>query len=88
MYTTVWSFPVQDVLSVCTPSIHFLSVAGDNITQYDSIVFDEEEVGSRTNFSVSDGLWASDDCHTDCTAVEAPSQGFSGYIGVQYRPQQ
>ena len=88
MYTTACSFPVQDVLSVSTPSIHFSSVAGDNITQYDSIRFDEEEVGSRTNYSVSDGLWGSDDCHTDCTAVEASSQSFSGYIGVQYRPQQ
>ena len=88
MYTTACSFPVQDVLSVSTPSIHFSSVTGDNITQYDSIAFDEEEAGSRTNVSVSDGLWASDDCHTDCTAVEAPLQGFSGYIDVQYRPQQ
>ena len=88
MYTTACPFPVQDVVSVSPPSIHFSSVAGDNITQYDSIVFDEEEAGSRTNFSVSDGLWASDDCHTGCTAVEAPLQSFSGYIGIQYRPQQ
>lgn len=82
------SFPVQDMLNVSTPSIHLSSVAGDNITWYDSIVFDGEEVGSRTNLSVSDGLMASDDCHTDCTAVEAPLQSFSGYVGVQYRPPQ
>ena len=62
-------------------------IAGDNITVYDSIVLDEEEVNS---YSIPDGFCsrASDGCHTDCSTVETPLQSVSGYVGIQYKPQQ
>lgn len=65
-------------------------IARDNITVYDSIVFDKDETDIKTSLSVPDELYPmeSHDCHTDCTTVERPLQTFSGYVDIKYKTQQ
>ena len=68
------------------PSIRLSSIGGDSITQYDSIVFDDEEFASRTDLS---GIVPLDPCHTaECTAVEPPLQSSSDYVSIQCTSQQ
>ena len=50
------------------------TIAVDNVTQYES-VREEEELGSRTGLSVTDGSSESDVCDNICSTVEAP-----GYV--------
>ena len=68
------------------PSVHIGSLDGDSITEYDSIILDEEDVSSIGNVSLIDhGLV---DCHTaGHTTVEATLQSSSGYVGIQYSTQ-
>ena len=68
------------------PSVHIGSLDGDSITEYDSIILDEEDVSSIGNVSLIDhGLV---DCHTaGHTAMETPLQSSSGYVSIQYSTQ-
>ena len=62
-------------------------MAVDNVTQYES-VREEEELGSRTGLSVTDGSSESDVCENVCSTVEAPLTVSSGYVvGIQYTSQ-
>ena len=63
------------------------TIAVDNVTQYES-VREEEELGSRTGLSVTDGSSESDVCENICSTVEAPLTVSSGYVvGIQYASQ-
>ena len=63
------------------------TIAVDNVTQYES-VREEEELGSRTGLSVTDGSSESDVCENICSTVEAPLTVSSGYVvGIQYTSQ-
>ena len=68
------------------PSIHIGSLDGDSITEYDSIILDEEDVSSIGSISLIDhGLV---DGHTaGHTPVETPLQSSSGYVGIEYSTQ-
>ena len=68
------------------PSVQISSLDSGSITQYDSIILDEEDVSSIGNVSLIDhGLV---DCHTaGHTTVEATLQSSSGYVGIQYSTQ-
>ena len=62
-------------------------MAVDNVTLYES-VREEEELGSRTGLSVTDGSSESDVCENVCSTVEAPLTVSSGYVvGIQYTSQ-
>ena len=62
-------------------------MAVDNVTLYES-VREEEELGSRTGLSVTDGSSESDVCENICSTVEAPLTVSSGYVvGIQYTSQ-
>lgn len=74
------------MLSVSAPSIQISSLDRDSITEYDSIIIDEEDVSSRGDLSLIEHGLA--DCHTaEHTTVEAPLQGSSGYVGIQFSTQ-
>ena len=62
-------------------------MAVDNVTQYES-VREEEELGSRTCLSVTDGSSEIDVCDNACSTVEAPLTVSSGYVvGILYTSQ-
>ena len=63
------------------------TIAVDNVTQYES-VREEEELGSRTGLSVTDGSSESDVCDNVCSTVEAPLTVSPGYVvGILYTSQ-
>ena len=63
------------------------TIAVDNVTQYEGLS-EEEELGSRTGLSVTDGSSESDVCDNVCSTVEAPLTVSSGYVvGILYTSQ-
>ena len=62
-------------------------IAVDNVTQYEDVC-EEEELGTRTGLSVTDGSSESGVCDNVCSTVEAPLTVSSGYVvGIQYTSQ-
>ena len=60
------------------------AIAVDNVTLYE-VVREEEDLGSRTGLSVSDGSSESDACDKYCSTVDAPLSVSSGYVvGILY----
>ena len=62
------------------------NIVGDNVTQYEIIVLDEGEIGSRADLAVPNELIESGGCSKDSSYVKVPLPSSSSYVaGIRSR---